>query len=136
MSDINMVGASSNATTANTSVLNDQGSLGKDDFLKLLVTQLQHQDPMNPMDDKDFMGQMAQFSSLEQITNLVTSTDEMHFASQVSQGVSLIGHQVTWEKSDGSSGAGTAESVSVDSGKILITVGGIQVEPGDIREVS
>ena len=48
--------------------------LGKDDFLKLLVTQLQHQDPMNPMDDKDFMGQMAQFSSLEQITNMVSAT--------------------------------------------------------------
>ena len=42
---------------------NPNAILGKDDFLKLLVTQLQHQDPMNPMDDKDFMGQMAQFSS-------------------------------------------------------------------------
>jgi flagellar basal-body rod modification protein FlgD len=136
MSNINNIGVNSNATPANTSVLNQQGSLGKDDFLKLLVTQLQHQDPMNPMDDKDFMGQMAQFSSLEQITNLVSSTDEMHFASQVSQGVALIGHQVAWEKSDGTNGAGTAESVSVESGKILITVGGIQVEPGDIREVS
>ena len=65
---------------------------GKDEFLKLLVTQLQNQDPMSPMDDTDFMAQMAQFSSLEQMTNLVTATETMGFSSQVTQSVSLIGH--------------------------------------------
>src|SRR5690625_5888226 len=41
--------------------------LGKDEFLKILITQLQHQDPLNPMDDRDFISQMATFSSLEQM---------------------------------------------------------------------
>jgi hypothetical protein len=44
--------------------------LGKDAFLKLLITQLQHQDPLEPMDDQDFIAQIAQFSSLEQMQNL------------------------------------------------------------------
>ena len=44
--------------------------LGKDEFLKLLVTQMAHQDPLNPMDDKNFIAQMAQFSSLEQLISM------------------------------------------------------------------
>jgi flagellar basal-body rod modification protein FlgD len=45
-------------------------SLGKDDFLKILITQLSHQDPMSPMEDREFIAQMAQFSTLEQMTSM------------------------------------------------------------------
>src|SRR6266566_2885294 len=68
--------------------------LGKDAFLKLLVAQLQHQDPGNPMDSSAFMGQLAQFSSLEQMTNVAQSVDKLTAATSVAQSVGLIGHDL------------------------------------------
>jgi len=53
------------------------GAMGKDDFLKLLFTQLKYQDPQNPVDDREFAAQLAQFSSLEQMTNMSASLSEL-----------------------------------------------------------
>jgi len=128
----NSTPGSSTNTTANAA---DKAMLGKDDFLKLLVTQLQHQDPMNPVDDKDFMGQMAQFTSVEQLSNMASSIQLMSTASQSTQSIALIGKAVSWKKEDGSSGEGVAQSVSFADGKITITVGDAQIAPAEIEGV-
>lgn len=62
-------------TTIDSSEINKNGndSVDKDAFMKLLVTQLKNQDPLNPMEDKEFIAQMAQFSTLEQIENMNTN---------------------------------------------------------------
>ncbi len=69
-------------------------TMGKNDFLKILMTQLTHQDPTEPMDDKDFIGQMAQFSTLEQITNMNEEISKVLSIISRSQAFSLIGKTV------------------------------------------
>jgi len=77
-------------------------TLGKDDFLQLLVTKLQHQDPLKPMDDEDFIAQLAQFSSLEQMNNIsegIATSNKWDFLQMQSlnnvMASGLIGREVT-----------------------------------------
>jgi flagellar basal-body rod modification protein FlgD len=113
--------ASSSTTTTDatstTTISND--SLGKDDFLKLLVAQMQNQDPLNPMDNKDSIAQLASFSSLEQMTNIATAMNTLsqsmtNFSQQSSltQGAGMIGKWVSGVDTDGETTIeGTVESV-------------------------
>ncbi len=80
-----------------------QSALDKDAFLTLLVTQLQYQDPTNPVDDKEFIAQLAQFTSLEQMQNLNTQQTE-------SNAVNLVGKFVSTKQYNATTG--TTETVS------------------------
>ncbi len=107
------------------------GEMGKDDFLKLLVGQLRHQDPMEPLKDQEFMGQLAQFSQLEQMTNVSS-------AMQNDRAFNLIGRQVTYN--DGKTGdlvTGKVEKVVIEGGVPTLTIDGVpKISPDAVREVS
>ncbi|WP_341958993.1 flagellar hook assembly protein FlgD [Pseudomonas sp. RC10] len=86
-------------------------TLGKDSFLKLLVTQLQNQNPLDPQDNSQFVAQLAQFSSVESLQNLSTSVDAiggMYQSSQALQASSLVGRSVIID--------GTSTSVDTTKG--------------------
>lgn len=110
------------------------GELGKDDFLNLLVTQLRYQDPLKPVDDKEFIGQMAQFSSLEQMQNMNSSLSQ-------SQAFSLIGKHITANIVDDktketSTVEGDVSSVKVDKGKTYVIVKGKDIPVEKITDVT
>ena len=93
--------------------INQRGSseLGKEEFLKLLVTQLQNQDPLNPQNDTEFISQLAQFSSLEQMTNMSTEFTKLANMLNSGEAVSLLGRSV--EVSSGESSiSGVVEAVT------------------------
>jgi flagellar basal-body rod modification protein FlgD len=113
-------------------------NLGKDDFLKILITQLQNQDPLQPMQDKDFIAQMAQFSSLEQMTNVATALDKLPqmlgFAS------SLIGKTISWISTDaadnGAEKSGVVDSIVVKNGQQYAVVKGENVALDEVIKVA
>jgi len=69
-------------------------SLGKDDFLKILITQLSHQDPMSPMEDREFIAQMAQFSTLEQMTGMAKDFARLTSLISGSEATAALGKNV------------------------------------------
>ncbi|MDV9034049.1 flagellar hook assembly protein FlgD [Pseudomonas sp. RAC1] len=91
-------GVSTTANTKkNTTESTDKNALGKDAFLQLLVTQMQHQNPLDPQDNSEFVSQLAQFSSLEGIQTLNQSVNGITSAmgsSQALQASSLVGRSV------------------------------------------
>src|SRR3954447_3774086 len=123
--------AAATASTASSTKKADQ-ALGKDDFLKLMVAQMKNQDPMNPSDDKDNIAQMAQFSSLEQITNLANATQELATRMSLTQNVGLLGHTVTYTGADGTAVSGQVDGLDLGKGgtTTLSVAGAAGIDPG------
>src|SRR3954452_7598213 len=128
--------AAATAGTASSTKKADQ-ALGKDDFLKLMVAQMKNQDPMNPADDKDNIAQMAQFSSLEQITNLATATQDLANKMALTQNIGLLGHTVTYPGANGTAVSGTVDAMNLekDGTATLSVAGQTGVDPTSITAV-
>src|SRR3954451_18822989 len=108
-----IVAATNRALGVNTT--KKPGDIGKDDFLKLLVGQLQHQDPMQPSDDNQFIGQMAQFSQLEQETNNAQTSTQIATMLSHAGALSLMGRTVSYIDDNKAPQSGVVEQIDVAS---------------------
>lgn len=130
MSTISSLTSETNAVTG--AINKASKELGKDEFLKLLLTELRYQDAQDPVKDKEFIAQMAQFSSLEQTTNLVNAFEKMASRSGNSEALNMLGTIVTATKADsGEAITGLVQSIKyTDQGPELTLLreeGGISV---------
>ncbi|MET3942826.1 flagellar basal-body rod modification protein FlgD [Paenibacillus sp. PvP094] len=124
------------SNTATTSAATKE--LGKDQFLKILITQLQNQDPMQPMEDKEFIAQMAQFSSVEQLVNISSQLKTLN--QSLGAVSSMIGREISWLSSNkedsGTLRQGIVDSIIVRDGVQYAKVGEDEIELNEIIQVS
>jgi flagellar basal-body rod modification protein FlgD len=105
-------------------------------YLNLLVTQLRHQNPMDPLDNSEMTAQLAQLSELEALQNIDSKFERVLLGVQLGQASSLIGRPVVFMPSEAAEPAGgVVQRVDVDDGQIVLTVGEHRVGLDQIRAV-
>ncbi|HHV64785.1 MAG TPA: flagellar biosynthesis protein FlgD [Peptococcaceae bacterium] len=116
--------------------------LGKDEFLKLLIAQLRNQDPMNPMQDTEFIAQMAQFSALEQTIKMYNSLEAMRTSmnmllnqSLLTQGAALIGKEAVGIDNTGQEVFGRINSIKLSDSFLQVMIGDTLVNLENIIEI-
>ncbi|PUU94675.1 MULTISPECIES: flagellar hook assembly protein FlgD [Halanaerobium] len=115
--------------------LTGNNNLGQDAFFKLLITQLQNQDPLNPMEDRQFISQMAEFSSLEKTEKLYSLLEKKLSSNQVIDNSNLIGKEITADV-EGIELSGIVSAVKSSSDKILAVLkNGSEIEINNITQV-
>jgi len=106
--------------------------LDKDAFLHLLVTQLKNQDPLEPLKNEEFVAQLAQFNSLEQMINLNQSFEKLLTVQQLTQASNLIGQPIAYIDDEGEMKSGIGQTVTMEDGIAAIQIGDDHVELDNI----
>jgi len=115
---------------------NALSAINPDQFLQLLVSQLQNQDPLEPVSNADFVNQLATLNTVQGLQSLNASFGQMLKLSQLSQGADLIGKTVTYAPTGGTATTGTVDSVAVRDGNFVLQVGTAQVTLDQVQTVN
>jgi flagellar basal-body rod modification protein FlgD len=131
----------SDGTSSTATPSSSQDVTGTDTFLKLLVAQLQNQDPMSPMDDQSFVTELAQFNTVEQMLGVKQSIDNELGAQQASEGVAMLGKTITYSVpgiggNPATVSQGVVSGVSLASGQVQLQVGTQNVPLSGVTAVS
>ncbi len=110
-------------------------TLGMFDFLQLLTVQLTTQDPMNPMEDTDFIAQMAQFSSLQEMSRMNEQITRLHSQNEWTTAQQIIGKKVEFTDEDGTEHHGIVEGIRRDGAEISFLVGNAYIPAKSVHSV-
>ncbi|MGI6683984.1 MAG: flagellar hook assembly protein FlgD [Bacillota bacterium] len=141
--ETNALAYGTRGNTSQNNTTNANNVLGKNDFLKLFVAQLSNQDPMSPLDNSDMLAQFAQFSMVEQITNMSESLDslketltELYGQSIFTQGAALIGKEVVGINEEGNMINGEVSGVKWGEKDLMLKVGNSWLNITKVSEVN
>lgn len=117
--------------TKGTDDISDAFGLGRDDFFKLFLSQLANQDPMNPVSDKEFINQLAQFTMIDALQAVKTALA----GTQLAEASGLIGRSIAGVDIAGAAVDGVVDRVVQADGRLLLMVGDRAVSPEDVMVV-
>lgn len=115
--------------------LNQATDLGRDEFMRLLLTQLRNQNPLEPISNAEFIGQLAQFSTLDAVEQLRDASSQSFLSQEVIQGASLIGKVVEHGTGTTVEGRGIVGAVSVVNGQVKLQVNEEQVPLSQVQRI-
>lgn len=121
--------------TEETSTTKQFADFGSVEFMQLLMAQLQHQNPLEPMDDSEMMNQIASLNSLDELRAMKTIMSESAVASQATYGASLIGKTVKVGLDDGTILEGVVSGTSVEGGRMFLEIDGQKAPLGNVLEI-
>jgi len=125
------------STIQSQAMFNLAGSqLDRDAFMHLLVTELRYQDPTQPMEDKEFIAQLAQFSTLEQAEQTNTQLSLLAQLLSAGQAVSLVGRTIEYIGPEGDTLTGEVTAIAFDQGLPYLLVGEEEINPANVISVS
>ena len=130
-------GTSSAATTSATTTVDRPDQMGSDTFLKLLVAEMKYQDPSNPMSSADMMAQTATLTQTQALQTIADQNKQTLALQRSLTAGALVGHQVSYTASDGSTQSGVISAVQISSSNNTTTavIGGESVDIGRITSV-
>lgn len=131
-----IAGALGSGATTTVSRTDSASNLGGDAFLKLLVAQLKYQDPMNPAQGTEFLAQTAQFTMVEKLTALTQQSTDALAAQRAVQAAQLVGKQVTYAGSDGTTTTGTVTGARLLATGPVLLVGGQEIALSAVTEIT
>ena len=111
-------------------------TLGQDEFLQLLVTQMRNQDPLKPVSDTEFIAQMAQFSNLEQTKAMSGDISQLRQSGAFTQAAALMGKQVSLLSGENTFTKGIVTDLAVKDGEVRLIINGKPYELGQVVSVN
>jgi flagellar basal-body rod modification protein FlgD len=136
MSTVNGTGSSSSSSGSTTSGATDRlNNLGTSDFIKLLVTELQQQDPMSPMDNSQILQQVGQIRSIQSTQQLTDTLSAVLLGQNMATGSGLLNKQVVALDDNANKVTGVVDRVTIENGTVKLHIGDSTVSLTNVSEI-